>query len=365
MRLLSDRLVSEGHSVTVISGVSSTRAVDFLADEDERAGEIRTVILPRMKREVRIVDDLLTLFSLIRQIRNGRPDIVSGHSSKSGLVAALACRICRVPYLYTAHSWAFLQSPSRFANWSYLWLWRLAKGCLEHIICVSHYDREIAVSSKIASKDRISVIHNGLHEGSLILQKTKETEKEKTRIISIARLSPPKDFRCLIEAVGLNNNLALDIFGDGPDRESLEEFTENLGLSARVSFCGEIRHASDWIAQYDILALSSRSEGLPYALLEGMRAGVPIVASNVGGVSEVVSDGETGFLVEMGNSRLFSQKLSHLSDDPDLRSRMGHASRKKFLKQFQFREMFWKTEHIYQNIIRESLISGNEERPLR
>lgn len=365
MRLLSDRLVLEGHSVTVISGVSSTQAVDFPADEDGRAGEIRSVILPRMGREVRIVDDMLTLFSLIREIKKGRPDIVSGHSSKSGLLAALACKLCGVPYLYTAHSWAFLQSPSRFANWSYRWLWRLAKGYLGHIICVSHYDREIAVSSGIASIGRVSVIHNGLHERSLNPQKTKKTEQENTRIVSIARLSPPKDFRCLIEAVGLDNNLALDIFGDGPDRESLEEFTEILGLSAQVSFRGEIRQASEWVAHYDILALSSRSEGLPYALLEGMRAGIPIVASNVGGVSEVVSDGETGFLVEAGNSHLFSEKLSHLSDDPDLRSRMGHASRKKFLKQFQFREMFWKTEHIYQYIIRESLISGNEERPLR
>jgi glycosyltransferase involved in cell wall biosynthesis len=341
-------MISAKHSVTVVSGGEAYPI------ESRKNSRIPNVVIPTLGRDVRILYDLISLISLIRLLKNERPDLVSGHSSKSGLLAALACKICKIPYVYTAHSWAFLQSSSNFANWCYLHVWRLCKHCLQHVICVCHHDREIALSVGLCSPDKISTIHNSLHDKPFD-RKSSSSDETKVRIVSIGRLAPPKDFQCLIRAIGLDNHLYLDIIGDGPERGSLEALVSQLSLDSRISFLGEKRESRSWIKKYDIVALSSKSEGLPYVLLESMRAGLPAVASDVGGIREAVSDEETGFLVESGNSDLFSKKLCELKNDSVMRKKMGVAARSRFLRNFQFPDMYLVTDRLYKKVVATSV----------
>ena len=117
------------------------------------------------------------------------------------------------------------------------------------------------------------------------------------------------------------------IVGEGPDRPRLEEEIEALGLSGRVRLAGERRDVPELLAAADVFVLPSASEGLPVSVLEAMAAGLPVIASRVGGVPEQVSDGETGLLVEPGDPSDLTAALDRLIADPSLRRRLGAAGR--------------------------------------
>jgi glycosyltransferase involved in cell wall biosynthesis len=154
-------------------------------------------------------------------------------------------------------------------------------------------------------------------------------ERERPLIVAVGRLKAPKDFPTLIRALsGLRpDSFEAVIVGEGPDRPRLEEEIEALGLSGRVRLAGERRDVPELLAAADVFVLPSASEGLPVSVLEAMAAGLPVIASRVGGVPEQVSDGETGLLVEPGDPNELTAALDRLIADPSLRRRLGAAGR--------------------------------------
>jgi glycosyltransferase involved in cell wall biosynthesis len=149
------------------------------------------------------------------------------------------------------------------------------------------------------------------------------------------------------------------LIGDGPTCEQAREKVETLGLNNRVEFLGERSDIPQLLAGASILALITHLEGLPLAILEGMRAGLPVVASDVGGVRETIDDGRTGFLIPHGDTETLRARLQTLIDDPELRRRMGEAGREKYEKCFGYRSMIEKTMDIYRAACRD----GSRQRP--
>jgi glycosyltransferase involved in cell wall biosynthesis len=192
-------------------------------------------------------------------------------------------------------------------------------------ICVSERERRLGVAARTCGADRTVVIHNGVP--SPAVARRGERSDGRARIITVGRLQAPKDPVTFVRALA---RLAPDSFtatlvGDGPDREAVEAEVRRLGLAERVKLAGDRRDVPELLAEGDVFVLSTASEGLPMSILEAMAAGLPVVASHVGGIPEVVEDGRTGLLVPPGDDRALAAAIGRLVADPGLQAELGRA----------------------------------------
>lgn len=181
------------------------------------------------------------------------------------------------------------------------------------------------------------VIPNGLPEAPAPLR---ERRGEVTTIGSLGRLTASKGVRYLIDAVGIERqrgrSVRLAVAGEGPDSENLKRYVSELGLEEVIEFRGFVsdEQVDEFLAGLDVFALASDSEGLPYVLIEAMRACLPVVSTAVGGVPEIVEDGVTGLLVDPRDPEQLALAFDRLAEDPDLRDRLARAGRDRFEERF-------------------------------
>jgi len=170
----------------------------------------------------------------------------------------------------------------------------------------------------------------------------------------VARFERQKDHATLLQALaGLAHRAwELELIGDGPLRPEAAALTRALGIGDRVHFLGARRDVAERLACQQAFLLISNWEGFPRSILEAMRAGLPVVASDVGGVREAVVDGSTGLLVPRGNPDALRERLDVLLQDPTLRSRFGQAGRARYEERFTFDRMLEQTLAIYRDVIR-------------
>lgn len=276
--------------------------------------------------------DILGLLELWRLCRRLRPEIVHLNSSKAGLLGRIAGVAARVPIrVFTAHGWAFYSS-SGLAGRLYTWADRLVLPFTTAVICVSENDRKDGLAARTCRDASSYVIHNGVDPGSEPVR----NGRERVRIVSVGRLAAQKDFRTLVRAASALDPARTEIvvFGDGPDRPAIEAEISRLEVGDRVTLAGEVDDVPRRLREADVFVLSSNFEGLPISALEAMAAGLPIVASRVGGLTELVADGKNGALVRVGEPTELSSALAALVDDPELRRRQGDASRQRVLDEF-------------------------------
>lgn len=297
-----------------------------LRQATEAAG-VRFLPLRSVRRPISLWRDLAGLLELVRLLRRERPDILHASSSKAGVLGRLAGFLAQVPVrIFTVHGWAFA-AHSGIASRLYRWVDRLVEPLTTMTICVSEREREAGLAAGTCSSERTVVIPNAVDVAGA--PRARPLERERPLILAVGRLKAPKDFPTLIRAL---SDLPPDSFqamivGDGPDRPGLEEEIQALGLSGRVRLAGERHDVPQLLAAADVFVLSSTSEGLPVSVLEAMAAGLPVIASRVGGVPEQVSDDETGLLVEPGDPNELAAALNRLTADASLRRRLGAAGR--------------------------------------
>ena len=291
----------------------------------EEAGA-RFIALRQVRRPVSPWRDLAGFLELVRLLRRERPDIVHASSSKAGVLGRLAAAATGVPIrIFTVHGWAFA-AHTGVASLLYRWVDRLGRRLTSVTICVSENDRLAGLRARTCSADRTVVIRNGV---SVETAPRARHERGRPLLLSVGRLKAPKDFITLARALALLPESSFDalIIGDGPERPELEAELRRLGIDDRVRLAGEQSDVCGLLADADAFVLSSRSEGLPVSILEAMAAELPVVASRVGGVSELVVDGENGFLVSPRDPQELATALARLVDDPDLRRRLGAVGR--------------------------------------
>ena len=294
--------------------------------ESAEALQLRYVPLRHLRRPINPWRDALALAELVRLVRRVRPDIVHTSSSKAGVLGRAAAWAAGVPIrLFTVHGWAFAASGGG-ASLLYRWADRLVSPLTTATICVSELERETGLAARTCRADRTVVIPNAVDVRGAPRSRT---TRRRPLLVAVGRLRPPKDFDTLLRALALLPDAQFDaaIVGDGPQRRELEALLVQLGLEERVRLEGERRDVPALLARADVFVLSSRSEGLPVSVLEAMAAGLPVVASAVGGVAELVLDGETGVLVRPGDPEALAAALGPLLADPALRRRLGDAGR--------------------------------------
>jgi len=309
--------------------------------------------MPSMVRAISPFKDVKGLFEVMRIINEVRPNLISTHSSKAGIVGRLSASICKVPSVFTAHGWAFTEGVPDLKRLLYIRTERIAARWAEKIICVSEYDRQLALKYGVGKTDQLLTIHNGV---PLITDDLLASpgESKQVRLIMVARFSDQKDHSLLIKAVSELNtksSYVIDLVGDGPLLEKCKEQVNSMGIKDRVNFLGARTDVPELLMKSQAYLLISKWEGFPRSILEAMRAGLPVLASDVGGTRESVADGKTGFLLPRGDIDALKKRLAEIIDSPALRVDMGQSGRLRFLKNFTFDHMVAKTVSIYKDII--------------
>lgn len=327
---LARALIDVGHAVAVFVGGEGP-FVDHL-----RTAGVPVWSLSHLLRQLEPMSEARAVKQLRTALRAFRPSLISTHSTKAGWIGRLVGRIMGVPVVVTAHGW--LLTPGKLQAWQRA-AWLAERGLASlarRVIAVSYHDRSIALEHRVVPEDKLRVVHNSLPDISAEFIASPEIDPPK--IIVVARFDEPKDHLTLISALEPIKHLewSCELIGDGPLRAPAHAAVEAAGLAARVNFMGTRDDVPARLADAQIFVLPTTREGFPISVLEAMRAGLPVVASNVGGISEAVIEGETGSLVPASQVAPLTDRLSALVADPGLRQRQGQAGRRRFGEEFAF-----------------------------
>jgi glycosyltransferase involved in cell wall biosynthesis len=289
------------------------------------------VPLRQMRREVGL-RDLVALVELALLMRRLRPHIVHASSSKAGVVGRLAAGLTRVPIrVFTVHGWAF-NAHAGARSRLYELAERIVRPFTTLTICVSDSERDAGLAARTCVAERSVVIRTGIDAASFPVARPADALPA---IVAVGRLRAPKDPVSLVRALALlQGPFHATLVGDGPDRPVVDEEVRRADLAGSVLLAGERDDVAEILASSAIFVLSSRSEALPVSVLEAMAAGLPVVATRVGGVPELVVDGETGLLVPPADPRALAAALQRLVDEPELRARLGAAGRARVEERF-------------------------------
>ncbi len=320
----------------------------FLAQEARSLG-VPVFVLPDLVPPIAPRRDCCAVRALCRTIRQYQPDLVHAHSSKAGLLGRLAARLERVPSVFTAHGFAFTENASFLRRVIAVPCEWVGARLGQSLIAVSEYDRALAERFCIHARNQVNVVHNGLPE---VAFRARPEQGSSVNIVMVARFAPPKDHRSVLNALPyLEGNFKVWFVGSGPTLSQVRAQAIREGLGDRVTFMGARNDVPELLSKAHIFVLASDYEGLPISILEAMRAALPVVASDVGGVAECVGDGATGFLVPRGQVNVLQERLQSLVASPVLRGRMGQAGRRLFERRFTAGTMVGDTLQIYQAIL--------------
>lgn len=283
--------------------------------------------------------------SIKKIISEFNPDIVHAHSSFAGIITRLAIKN-RIPTIFTAHSWAFTDGASKFRKFIAPISERFVSKYTSKIICVSEFDRKLALRYNIAPDEKLVAIHNGAAPNPF-------TNIPKENILMAnGRLAYPKEYILLLEAYKISGtDMVLEIISEGPDRPKIEAKISELGLGDKVSLLGNLSSremVQEILARAKVFVLISKHEGMPLAILEAMSAGLPVIASNVGGIPEEI-DAACGILVE-NNVEEISTAIKLLSDQ-NKQKQMGESAKKRFEENFTLQKFLERTEKVYNEVL--------------
>lgn len=311
---------------------------------------VTSIGISSLKRQISLFSDLFA-FKEIRDLIGVRePDVICLHSSKAGVLGRVAAMGTGIPVVFTAHGWAFTEGVSGFKRLVYKQIERVLAELSTRIITVSDYDRSLALRRRVGDEHKVVTVHNGVHDTD---EPMADPSINPPQLIMVARFASPKDHSLLLQALVDLQALSweLELVGDGPKRVESQQLVEKLGLASRVRFVGATEGVAERLSRAQIFVLVSQWEGLPLSIIEAMRAGLPVIASDVGGVDELVEEGKTGYLVPRSDVCILAERLRQLLEDPTERAAMGAASRQCYETQFTFDRMFESTFEVYRQAI--------------
>ncbi|MEH2458230.1 glycosyltransferase family 4 protein [Nostoc sp.] len=320
---------------------------EFVSDLD-----VAVHLISNLSRDIKLSSEFIAIKECISLINKIKPDIIHAHSSKAGVIARIAACISKTPVVFTAHGWGFTQGTPPLQRTVALIAEKLLAPLSAKLICVSESGRQQALKFGVGNKNSLQVIHNGIANIPLCIA---NSSQQPPRLIMVARFQEPKDQATVLRAIAQlqNPSIHLDLVGSGPFLESCKALAQSLGIGKQVSFLGDRTDVPDLLARSQIFILSSHHEGLPISILEGMRAGLPVVATNVNGIPEEVENGKTGLLVPPKDINALANALQTLIESPYLRLQMGEAGKLKFEQEFTVERMINETKIVYENILKQ------------
>lgn len=310
---------------------------------------IQVQALRWLRKPIRPDRDIAALIELIRAIARFKPDLIAAHTAKACFLGRLAAQALGLPCVITPHGLSVVNRKSGEIDPLFLFLERVLGRVTSRIIAVCDQERSLAESLHICDTHRLSLVYNGIPDHPV----RGDPGADPCTLVMIARFQEPKDHCTLLRALKLieTDDWRARLVGTGPRLQSVRDEARYLGLTSRVEFIGQHSDPTQVLASAQILVLSSRSEAFPISILEGMRAGLPVVATRVGGIPQAVEDGVNGFLVTPGDSTRLAGRLRELLDNKQLRSSFGRHSREKYLQLFTADRMTSETLQSYEEVV--------------
>jgi glycosyltransferase involved in cell wall biosynthesis len=363
---LSAGLRERGYETILVAG-SVSQGEQSMAYVAEELG-VPVVTIPHLHREISPVRDLLATIRLARMMRAERPVILHTHTAKAGAVgraAALLAGRHRPPIIvHTFHGHVLRGYFGRFWTGVFRLLERLLARITDALVAVSPEVRDELVAFGVAPASKFRVIRLGIELQERVSPDS-AARAETRRVMGIrddrfvvgwiGRMTAVKrtdvvlgSFRRLRDG-GVDALLCM--VGDGPDRRSVEQQADELGIMRECLFPGYQEDVGPFFAAFDVFVLPSGNEGTPVTAIEALASGCPVVATRVGGVPDVVSEGKDGFLVEPGAVEELAARLAELARDPDLRARMGAAGRERMQTRYAVDRLIDDVDRLYRDLL--------------
>ncbi len=364
---LTEGLTRRGYDTTLVSG-SLARGEDSMAFVADAHG-VEVVRIDELGREISPLRDLLATIRLAKLIRKERPQILHTHTAKAGTVGRVAALLAgsrRPPIIvHTFHGHVLRGYFGRVRSLFFRLLERRLAVGTTALIAVSPQVRDDLVALGVAPRERFVVIRLGIELDERV------TPEQNGRVESRRYLGIPGD-RFAVGWIGRMTavkrtddvliafkslrdsgvDAVLCMVGDGPDRFPLEQRAHDLGVARDTVFLGYQEDVAPFYAAFDALVLPSANEGTPVSVIEALAAELPVVATRVGGVPDVVRDGEDGFLVEAGATDDLADRLAQLAGDPALRARMGKQGRERVLPRYAVERLVDDVDRLYRSLLK-------------
>lgn len=314
--------------------------------------------MPHLRREVSPRSDVRTLISLFRVFRKWKPDVVHGHTYKAGVLSSIAARHAGVSaVVFTPHGHIFTPGsripgvPSGAKLGLLKRVTRYAQSCADVVTALSEEDLQEQLSHRLSPRSRYVVIRNGIdvdrfRNGARAEARLRWGLDGATIVGCVGRLTEEKGHRFLLPMLRRLPKAVLVIVGDGPERAGLHREAERHGVGDRMKLVGEIDSA-EILPAFDVYVQPSLYESQGLAILEAMAAGVPIVATRVGGVGAVVQEGRTGLLVPAADPEALAASVSRLLRERELTRSLILQGREMVEREFSVDRMVSEYERLY------------------
>jgi len=321
--------------------------------------------IPELVRAIAPLADWRALHSLRRIMRGNDYDIVHTHTSKAGILGRLAARLEGVPrILHTPHGHVFYGYYGAVTTQLFVWLERWAAGFTDRLIALTQADLEDHLRFGIAPRERFCVIHSGIDFSAFENGATRRDraairsnlgiDPDGIVIGSLGRLTAIKGHRVLLEAFATVRDRVADawllLVGDGEERIALQALARELGVEDHTVFAGWREDIAEVLSGMDVFVFPSINEGLGKALVEAMYAGVPCVATNVGGIRELIRHEQEGLLVPPASPQELTDGVFRLLDHDAERSRFAAAANKR-AQAYSAESMVEQIELLYDEVV--------------
>jgi len=336
-----ERLPRERYELALVTGPEG-----LLVEWANRIPDLKRIWMPSLVREVRPLQDLVTLVRLWWLFRRERPAIVHTHSSKAGILGRWAARLAGVPVIFhTAHGFGFHDFQRPLVKRFYVWLERATARITTKLVVVSYANAQKGTQHGIFKKGDWVLCRDAIAVDEFLKPGPRKTRlrdwgvpEDRTVVGMVACFKPqkaPVDFVDLAARVlATRKDVHFVMAGDGELRPQVEARIRELGIRSHVTLLGWQREDDmpEVYRNLDVVVLTSLWEGLPCVFSEAMAAGLPIVATNVDGAREAVIDGDSGFLHEPHDMAGMSCSVLKLVADPELRLAMGRRGKSRVME---------------------------------
>jgi glycosyltransferase involved in cell wall biosynthesis len=349
VRDLCHELLVNKHQVNIVTGAEGV-ASDYLKDKGVNIVECPE-ILPNLKRPDNYIKGSFKLTSILR---GQAPHVVHSHNMGSEMPARVSSRLLNIPSVHTVHCAVVGNDAPLYKKL----MWGACHSIASvfnrgHTIFVSDFNRNHSLKRGYVNPYMSSTIYNGVPDIiSSDVGYTKDTNDHCVRMMMIARISPEKDHDTVLKALSKIKNMdwSIDFAGKG-NSEPYIKLAEKLGIAEKVNFLGEVSDIAERLSNKDILVHASHQEALGIAIIEGMRAELPVVASKVGGIPELVMHGHNGYIFPDADADALSEQLKELVSNQKMRARMGSVGRSLYNHHFQLSAMASKTQDVYEKVV--------------
>ena len=348
--------------ISIVAG--ETEDQDRILDLSGTGFDLPVINVPSLRRSVHPFRDILALYHLIQIIEEGGYDLVHTHTSKAGLLGRIAASVCGVPAIVHSSHGTILQGYfSPVVTSMFALAESFASTICDRIICLTQNEIGQYVDAGIGRTEQYASIFNGIDLKAFeqragdrrALRAEFDFEPDDIVCVTVGRLVPVKGqsdlLRAFAEASKRNGRLRLLLLGDGELRQDLERQSEQLGILSRTTFAGWRDDVAELLDACDIFVLTSLNEGLGLVLIEAMAKQLPVVATAVGGVPDVVIDSLTGTLVRPGDYGAIAEAIAHLAMSKGLRETMGKRGYDRAHDLFSIDETVRNTEQVYRELI--------------